>query len=261
MARIDKNNYPLDYPSIQGLSEIHIFLQPFNPPDDLIKKYEEACEEYNQRMLSVDTSKFLMKACVLCLNYRKLGDVTVLQSSRYIYSQDTQQVIEETYKDGQWFVDRGFDLLRHKIETITTAKGVPQNQEWSSFPRRYFEFHIRVCKSDESEDNVITEKEVEELKAIAKEFTELFRTPIPLSYNKSAVRHQRYLNARFENCGAEEARAKVNMIKDGIEKLQSIKLVKTISEYVWYDDNRAVDSGWIDFNEEEKENLLGIHVV
>lgn len=43
---------------------------------------------------------------------------------------------------------------------------------------------------------------------------------------------------------------------------QSLKLslewVKTISEYVWYDDHRAVDNGWIDFEPEEKERILGI---
>jgi hypothetical protein len=37
-----------------------------------------------------------------------------------------------------------------------------------------------------------------------------------------------------------------------------LKLVKTISEYVWYDDHRAVDHGWIDFTAEERKLILGI---
>lgn len=35
-----------------------------------------------------------------------------------------------------------------------------------------------------------------------------------------------------------------------------LKYVKTISEYVWYDDNRGVDNGWLDYSEEEKKKLF-----
>jgi hypothetical protein len=111
------------------------------------------------------------------------------------------------------------------------------------------------------------------------------------------MRHQRYLNARysicltnlffswpdlirFAKCGAEEARKNINAIKDAIGGLESygfifiilfcvfvimkllfilrLKLVKTISEYVWYDDHRSVDNGWIDFTAEEKNEILSI---
>lgn len=70
-------------------------------------------------------------------------------------------MIEETYKDGKWFSDHGFTLLRHKVECITTCKGVPQkDDEWQSHPNRYFEFHIRVCPVGGSEDAEIQESEV-----------------------------------------------------------------------------------------------------
>jgi hypothetical protein len=39
---IHKEHYVLDYPNIQGLSEIHIFLEPLNPDAETIKKYEDA---------------------------------------------------------------------------------------------------------------------------------------------------------------------------------------------------------------------------
>jgi len=127
-----------------------------------------------------------MKACVLCLNYRKIGDITVMQSSRYIYGHDTQSVLDETYKDGKWFSDRGFKLLRHKVECITTAHGVPQTEEsWKEYPKRYFEFHIRVNLKDDNPDAVITESEVNWLKQIAQQYTLLFQTPVPLSYNNT----------------------------------------------------------------------------
>jgi hypothetical protein len=104
---IHKKDYTADYPNIQGLSEIHIFLEPLNPAAEIIKKYEDAVwcsfcfgstfrshlqvDEYNAVVMKPEESN-KMKACVLCLNYRQAGDVTVLQSSRYFYSQDPQQV-------------------------------------------------------------------------------------------------------------------------------------------------------------------------
>jgi hypothetical protein len=97
------------------------------------------------------------------------------------------------------------------------------------------------------------------LKVIAKQFTEQFETPIPLSYNKSAKRHQRYLNARYDplipdylarfptlfsllldsfaisshsrsfvRCGAEQARKNVNAIKEAIGTLNSYALFDVI---------------------------------
>jgi len=254
---IPRSEYIRDYPDIKGLSEIHIFLLPLNPDDETIANYEKAVADYNKEALKPGAN-FQMKACVLCLNFRELGDVTVLQSSRYFYSNDEQEVIKQTYFDGEWFIARGFTLLRHKIECITTAKGVPQSgDEWKTHPKRYFEFHIRVCPIDKTESAQITETEVEELKQIAKNYTDAYKTPVPLSYNKSAKAHQRYLNVRFSNCSADYACDVVDQIRKTIEASPKLSYVKTISEYVWYDDHRAVDNGWIDFTDEEKRDLLG----
>jgi len=89
------------------------------------------------------------------------------------------------------------------------------------------------------------------LKEISKQFTKKYKTPVPLSFNQ-ASRGQRYLNVRFSNCGSEVARSRVNEIKEAIQLSEELSWVKTISEYVWYDDNRAVDHGWIDFTSEEQ---------
>jgi len=249
-----------DYPEVKGLSEIHIFLEPLNPDADTVARYQRAVDEYNATQLSAG-DKFLMKGCHLCLNYRAAGDVRVMQSSRYFYGKDTKTVIDETYKDGKWFADRGFKLLRHKIECISTATGVPQtDEEWKTHPNRYFEFHIRVNLKDDVPESTITETEINWLKHIAKEYTQEFQTPVPLSFNDTQENKQRYLNVRFANCGAEYARNRADKLKQAIEQSKTLKWVKTIAEYVWYDDNRAVDSGWIDFTEQEKQSLLGISV-
>eukprot|EP01124_Arcella_intermedia_P027113 TRINITY_DN5242_c0_g1_i1.p1 TRINITY_DN5242_c0_g1~~TRINITY_DN5242_c0_g1_i1.p1 ORF type:complete len:275 (+),score=54.68 TRINITY_DN5242_c0_g1_i1:48-827(+) len=257
---VSREEYVRDYPEVKGLSEIHIFLEPLNPDPQTVKAYQDLVEQYNKTQLK-EGEKFTMKGCYLCLNYRALGDVKVMQSSRYFYGQDSKTVIEETYKDGKWFSDHGFKVLRHKIECITTATGVPQGEEWVEHPKRYFEFHIRVNRKEEDDpDALITDSEINWLKSVAKDFTEEFQTPVPLSYNDTLQFKQRYLNVRFANCGAEYARDNVEKIKKAIEDSPTLKWVKTISEYVWYDDHRAVDSGWIDFTDEEKRSLLHLKV-
>lgn len=42
MPRVEREDYNKDFPDIEGLSEIHIFLEPLNPDDETIKKYEDA---------------------------------------------------------------------------------------------------------------------------------------------------------------------------------------------------------------------------
>jgi len=258
---IPRQEYGHDYPEIEGLSEIHIFLAPLNPDQDTLNKYHAAVEEYNQSELKDTVNK--MKGVFLCLNFRTLGDVNVMQSSRYIHSNSTNEVINEAYKDGEWFKNHGFTLLRHKIECVASAKNVPLTQiESEQFNNRYFEFHIRVRRkntegSDEAE-LVITDNEIDLLKQISFNFTKKYKTPVPLSFNQSN-RGQRYLNVRFANCGSEVARQRANEVKEAIEQSNELTWVKTISEYVWYDDFRQLDSGWIDFTDDEKRNLLEIY--
>eukprot|EP01130_Rhizamoeba_saxonica_P003129 TRINITY_DN1347_c0_g1_i1.p1 TRINITY_DN1347_c0_g1~~TRINITY_DN1347_c0_g1_i1.p1 ORF type:complete len:204 (-),score=36.34 TRINITY_DN1347_c0_g1_i1:28-639(-) len=201
-----------------------------------------------------------MKAPHLCLSYRDKGDVSVCQSSRYMHCSDTQAVIEETYRQGEFFTSKGFEVLRHKIECLASCKGVPKyNEESEHYPNRYFEFHIRVRKKgsegDDSEELAITEDEVQWLKDISEEYSQKFMIPVPLSFSYSK-RGQRYLNCRFGGCGSELARSRANAIRDRIQQSKTLEWVKTISEYVWYDDNREMDSGWIDFTPQELQVMF-----
>eukprot|EP01129_Flabellula_baltica_P016741 TRINITY_DN9070_c0_g1_i1.p1 TRINITY_DN9070_c0_g1~~TRINITY_DN9070_c0_g1_i1.p1 ORF type:complete len:262 (-),score=56.37 TRINITY_DN9070_c0_g1_i1:15-800(-) len=258
---IHRDQYQHDYPPhLSGMSEIHIFLAPLNPDEETLQRYYDAVDEFNS---TIPGDKHQMKACHLSLNYREKGDIRVMQSSRYMFSKETQAVIDECYRQGQWFTDRGFQVIRHKIECLAySTKGVPATPEaYEAFPNRYFEFHIRVRRADsdgsDEEEHPITDNEIQLLKDIAQQFTLRYNTPIPLSFN-SNKRGQRYLNARFANCGVWEAKDRVDQIMQAIEDTEELKWVKTISEYVWYDDHRGVDSGWIDFTDEEKQNLLHI---
>lgn len=42
MPRVERADYVKDYPAIQGLSEIHIFLEPLDPDQETIERYEQA---------------------------------------------------------------------------------------------------------------------------------------------------------------------------------------------------------------------------
>jgi len=98
-------------------------------------------------------------------------------------------------------------------------RGVPQTDEsWKDFPKRYFEFHIRVNRKDDHPDAIISESEVNLLKQIAQQFTQQFQTPVPLSYNDTQENKQRYLNVRFANCSANYARNSAERIKMAIQQ-------------------------------------------
>lgn len=58
----------------------------------------------------------VMRPVYLCLNFRNLGDIFVMQSARHIDSDDTEYVVSEAYADGEFFAKEGFEVLRHKIE-------------------------------------------------------------------------------------------------------------------------------------------------
>jgi len=246
------------YPTITGISELHVFFEPINPSLKTVNKFSQICEEINEK--NKDVRGFnKIKACHLCLHYKNVGDLRVMQSSRYLTSNDMDFIINEclneadliqkgfddAYKNGE--IDEKVNIIREKIEATASNKGVPQtNEESLNYPTKYFEFHIRLGRKNDDTITCIQEDEILELKELSCQFTEKFGTPVPLSFNQTNE-HQRYLNVRFSQIGSEEAKAKVQEIVKAIDNSKNFKWIKTIAEYVWYDSNRALDSGWIDF--------------
>lgn len=117
------------------------------------------------------------------------------------------------------------------------------------FDKKYFEFHIRVSRKNENNKDSncpISLEEINELSNISKEFSELFKIPVPSSYNNGQD-HQRYLNVRFRNIGSNQARKNVDEIVQAIHNSHYFKLDKIIAEYVPYDSYTQLDNGWIDF--------------
>ncbi len=265
--------YKSTYPSMRGegknvgaAQEIHIFLAEINPTQERVQEYYSIVEKWNQ--LHPDLT-YKMKPCYLALVFRDSqggeNTVCVMQSSRYVRSNDTDYVVEQSHEDANWFVSQGFSVIREKIEAEAHGiEGIPlTDEEMNRYPSKYFEFHIKVGKVDKEDLSELTDEEIDQLKQISAKFTLKFGVPIPLSYNNNKdqhtgdkLGHQRFLNARFRNLGFNTVAPKIEAIKQAINDTGTFKVLKTISEYVWYDTFPALDHGWIDYSKEELEYLI-----
>ena len=269
---------------LAATSEIHIFLAPvLEDPDSeagraVVRKYKDAVSLWNAQELprlkqrdggvlehgdrAVEHGP--MKAPVLTLVFRDgAGEkpLTVCQSARYVYCNDVRRVQELCHEDAAFFAAQGLEVIREKIEaTAHGIDGVPQTSaEAVRYPHLYFEFHIKVQRHDASGEPLpVTAQEEAELRAVANTLSRDLNVPIPLSYNREKNENnrdnggcQRFLNVRFYGLGMQEIKPKLERIYEAIKRDQRYSVLKTISEYVWYDTNKAMDKGWIDYAPDE----------
>lgn len=257
--------YKKTYPEMRGRGnsgthELHIFLSELNPSQERVKTYYQAVNDWNKQHPEI-TDK--MKACYLALVFRSSdgseNTVKVMQSARYLRSDDTDQVVKECHSDADFFVKHSFSVIREKIEaTAHGIDGIPQTDaETQTHKTKYFELHIKVGHKDAGDNTALNEDEIEQLKAISRQFTSNFGTPIPLSYNCNqdgisgdGLGHQRFLNVRFRDLGMSSIKPKLDEINQAITAV-GLRVIKTISEYVWYDSFTQLDHGWIDYTPEE----------
>ncbi len=248
----------------KAVQEIHIFLKDINPSEEVLSRYHTAVQEWNDKHQNTTTD--LMKACFLALVFRDATGaekvVKVMQSARYIRNDSTEQVVEACHADAQWFEDRGLSVIREKIEA--SAYGIQEIPLLTSElpPGKYFEFHIKVGRKDREKTCPIEPSEIEILKQMSRNFSRIFQVPVPLSYNESKDKwnddgqgHQRFLNLRFR-CGRDEAVKKVKEVETAIHNNTPFLVLKTISEYVWFDTLPELDRGWIDYSPEELAQMF-----
>lgn len=229
--------------SSPALHEIHIFLSPVNPTEDDIERFQNVVRIWNEQHPNAQKP---MKACVLALDFRDQGIVTVLQSSRYYASNELPEIVRETHADSAFFCFHEFDVLREKIEASAHGTdGIPMTNDQVFWPLKYFEFHVRVEKENGDE---MTSGELNHLIHVSVLLTHQMKVPVPLSFNKlkgTDGKHQRYFNVRTRGKGLNESLLVVQELCDALK--EPFKVVKTISEYVWYDSFTSMDKGWIDF--------------
>jgi hypothetical protein len=239
-----------------ALQEIHIFLGPIWVGDTfdskIIERYTQIVGLFNEIMKDSYENFKPMKAPVLALKFAEIGYVTVMQSSLYVLSNDRQKIIDATHQISDMFILAGFTVLREKIEaSIYGIDGIPQTRENAEKYNKYFEFHIRVSRTNTEILEPLKEEELNKLEIISETFRKSFGVPIPLSFNraKEGTREglQRYLNLRTRGIGAIESKKKVDEIVEAINKTGDFRVEKVIAEYPWGDSNVELDKGWIDF--------------
>lgn len=243
-----------------ALQEIHIFLSPIwlgnssTVDYSIVEKYSSVVKTFNEIMIDTYPDFKPMKDPLLSLKFEKEGYVNVMQSSLYMLSDNKSVVIESAHQLAKLFATAGFTVIREKIEASAFGiEGIPKTTEDAMKYGKYFEYHIRVQRKDTTNHEPLTEEELNGLEKVSLTFREKFNTPVPLSFNLSKEGseggYQRYLNLRTRGIGSVESYNKVTEICDAIRSETQFKVVKVISEYVWYDTHTGMDKGWIDFPE------------
>jgi hypothetical protein len=217
---------------VTGSFEIHVFVEPLDPPPEAIETFRAACE-------SADPP---MKALLLNLDYVGKGFVGVLQSSRYVTG-DVATARAAAAAGAEVLRRAGLTVIREKVEAVANCQGVPQNDDDAarSPDDRYFEFHLLIDRVGAP----LSEEDMRSLRAIAVEHTARLGTPVPLSYNAMKP-SQRFLNVRARGCGLDRAMHPVVALQASIAMLGDLVVKKTIAEYICFDSNRAVDNGWLE---------------
>jgi hypothetical protein len=218
--------------AVHGRFEIHIFVEPLDPPAEAVEKFRAACAAAS------------MKALLLQLDYVGRGFVGVLQSSRYIDG-DEAAARAAAHHDADHLRAAGLSVIREKVEAVATDEGVPKDagDARRALARggadRYFEFHLLV----DGRDRALSEADVVGLRTLSAEFAARLGTPVPLSYNAMKP-SQRFLNLRARGVGLDAAMEPVRALERALPA--DLVLKKVIAEYICFDSNRAVDNGWLE---------------
>lgn len=217
---------------VTGVFEIHIFVEPLDPPPAAVEAFHAACKG----------APSPMKALLLELDYVGKGYVGVLQSSRYVEG-DVASAREAARADAEVLRAAGFTVIREKVESLAKNPGVPRDRDDAvrSPLDRYFEFHVLI----DGKSGPISEDDMRGLRDLSVMFTNRLGTPVPLSYN-ALKPAQRFLNLRARGVGLDAAMRPVDELAAAIAAMPDLTVKKVIAEYICFDSNRAVDNGWLE---------------
>ena len=217
---------------VTGKFELHVFVEPLNPPPEAVDAFRAACAAAPEPM----------KALLLNLDYVGKGFVGVLQSSRYVDG-DIAGARAAVRRDADVLRAAGLTVIREKVEALSVNDGVPRDESDArrSPADRYFEFHVLV----DGRTGPISEDDMRSLRGLSQQFTAKLSCPVPLSYNAMKP-SQRFLNLRSRGVGLDQAMQPVDELRHAIEQGGTLDVKKVIAEYICFDSNRAVDNGWLE---------------
>jgi hypothetical protein len=217
-------------PQIADTFECHIFVGPIDPNFQLEDEFVDACQEAGLRALN------------LGLNFVGSGMHSVLQSTKYYKVASPLNALINMVADAEK-LSAHCDVIRLKLESLAINDGIPQtDEEACAMPGdTYFEYHIKI------KDMEITKHNDDLLKQLSAKLTAELGIPVPFSCN-NLPHFQRFLNARTYKLGFKNSYALVEKIIAEIEH-NGFSIDRVVSEFIPYDTNKALDSGWLEFEQ------------
>lgn len=219
---------PQRMPNISDTFEAHLFVGPINPSTELQQNFVRMSRALGMRALN------------LGLNFENAGLNTVLQTTKYYKVASPLQALEQMVIDAEKLSEH-FEVIRIKLESLASNNGIPQTDaEALNIPGdTYFEYHIKL------KDVEINQINDDKLKALSLKLTQDLNIKVPFSCN-NLPDYQRFLNARTYKLGFENSFALVDRIKNAIIE-NGFLIDRIVSEFIAYDTNKALDSGWLEF--------------
>ena len=274
------------FPNVKGkfngaCHEIHLFLGPVGTTENPlkstdIKRYQDLVVLFNSTMMDEKTGNpyksFRMMGCPeLVINY-DFTDITIMQTSMYVYHNDMKAVLEYAYALADAMCFAGYDIYRVKIEAmIDGCTGIPEKD--SEMPEgTYTEFHIKVARKNGDSLTPLEPSEIKTLEQTAVTLSDTANTMVALSYNKSTFDsknintpiyskiNQRYFNTRYYGMGVERALVEINNFCETIAETTDFKPIVKHNEWVWYDTGSIFDEGWIHERTISKEDWITFFV-
>ena len=214
---------------IQGTFEAHVTVDCSSNTEETIQHLKEICENTKYKIIFIE------------LNSSSDKPLKQLMTSSYYCGEypSIVKVIEDEVR--QHFCD--FKILRVKIESLASNKGVPQiklNYElfWDS-KTNYFEFHYKILVKKNNREN-----QYKTLQLLCKNFRS---HRLHLSHNAFKVMNDDefhyMITARIFDQGRNEAFERNDL---AIEYLQNngFPPLKVVREFVVYDTCLELDNGW-----------------
>lgn len=128
----------------------------------------------------------------------------------------------------------GGEIVRVKVEANIDNDDVPQTVDGPANSDGYFEFHVKVLLPA-SVDLAALRKIVEPLHA---------RLSRNARRQRTDGRRERFVTLRVVSCPRESAISQFEILKTALNQA-GYETVETESEFVLYDSDRSLDSGWL----------------
>lgn len=219
--------FPNKAPQVNGIFECHIFCEPLNPSREEINRFKEVCESFNIRPLCI------------ALHFEDKGMVSVLQTTKW-YETTAVDAVQRMTEDAKK-IQEHFNVIRLKLEAVTTNSGIPQETEealaWGA--GNYFEYHIKLNRES------VTPEHDEELKTLAAHLRNEFKIQIPFSCNNLGNNNQRFINGRTHDVGYKDSSALMQKVCTEIQG-RGYTIDRMISEFIVWDTNKDLDRGWLE---------------